>query len=165
MKQAEIKALPSTSLHERSRSVSSMRSEKTADEQKMVAEAAKLHSLSIRYEKFKLLLEQPKIDTDQLRKLAWPGIPDEIRPTVWKLLFVFFVLRQGYLPINSDRRDATLQRKRQEYVEFSQQAYSKGIKGLDQQLYHQIHIDIQRTNAHIKLYQQEATRNVLFWLT
>jgi hypothetical protein len=61
------------------------------EEQKMMAEVAKLNSLSIRYQKFKNILEQPNVDFDQLRKLAWPGIPDEIRPTVWKLLMVITV--------------------------------------------------------------------------
>jgi hypothetical protein len=58
-------------------------------EQKMMAEVAQLNSLSIRYQKFKNCLEQNNVDFELLRKLAWPGIPDEIRPTVWKLLMVF----------------------------------------------------------------------------
>jgi hypothetical protein len=130
------------------------------EEQKMMAEAAKLNSLSIRYQKFKNVLEQPNIDFDQLRKLAWPGIPDEIRPTVWKLLMVL-AIHQGYLPANSDRRDATLQRKRKEYEEYVTQAYSRGQAGLDQALAHQIHIDIQRTNAHMPLYQNVTTQECL----
>ncbi|KAJ3253222.1 GTPase-activating protein [Boothiomyces macroporosus] len=123
-------------------------------EQKMEQEIAKLNSLSIKCKKFKDLLEMPNIDFEILRKLSWPGIPDEIRPTVWKLLM-------GYLPANSDRREATLTRKRKEYEDFVSQAYSRGTQGLDQQLSHQIHIDIQRTNAHIKLYQSPITQESL----
>ncbi|KAJ3317876.1 GTPase-activating protein [Boothiomyces sp. JEL0866] len=123
-------------------------------EQKMEQEIAKLNSLSIKCKKFKDLLEMPNIDFDILRKLSWPGIPDEIRPTVWKLLM-------GYLPANSDRREATLLRKRKEYEEFVSQSFSRGAQGLDQQLSHQIHIDIQRTNAHIKLYQSQITQQSL----
>ncbi|KAI8899316.1 rab-GTPase-TBC domain-containing protein [Globomyces pollinis-pini] len=120
----------------------------------MIAEAAKLNSLSIRCQKFRTLLELPNVDFDQLRKLSWPGIPEEIRPTVWKLLM-------GYLPANSDRREATLLRKRKEYEEFVTQAYSQGTVGLDQGLTHQIHIDIQRTNAHIPLYTNSTTQESL----
>jgi hypothetical protein len=37
-------------------------SQHTLEEQKMMAEIAKLNSLSIRCQKFKLLLEQPNVD-------------------------------------------------------------------------------------------------------
>ncbi|XJO71427.1 hypothetical protein BDV3_000946 [Batrachochytrium dendrobatidis] len=129
------------------------------EETKMMADIAKLNSLSIRCNKFKAILEQPNVDLEQLRKLSWPGIPTEIRPTAWKLLM-------GYLPANSDRRDSTLIRKRKEYEEYVLQAYSRGTEGLDQGLSHQIHIDIQRTNAHMPLYQhpiiQEALERILY---
>ena len=72
----------------------------------MMADVAKLNSLSIRYNKFKAMLELPNIDLgaahcvlhviavnslypEQLKKLSWSGIPEEIRPTVWKLLMVW----------------------------------------------------------------------------
>nr|KAJ3422349.1 GTPase-activating protein [Polyrhizophydium stewartii] len=124
------------------------------EEAKMMADIAKLNSLSIRFTKFKTMLEQPNVDLEQLRKLSWPGIPEEIRPTTWKLLM-------GYLPTNSDRREATLLRKRKEYEEYAQQAFSRGAEGLDQALHHQIHIDIQRTNAHMPLYQNPVTQEAL----
>ncbi|KAJ3049575.1 GTPase-activating protein [Rhizophlyctis rosea] len=129
------------------------------DEAKMMADVAKLNTLSIRFTKFKNMLELPNIDLEQLRKLSWSGIPEEIRPTVWKLLM-------GYLPANSDRRESTLQRKRKEYEEFVAQSFGKGKTSLDQALHHQIHIDVQRTNASIPLYQnpriQEALERVLY---
>lgn len=62
----------------------------------------------------------------------------------------------GYLPCNSDRRDSTLERKRKEYEEYREQSF----KGIDAQLQHQIHIDIQRTNAHIPLYQVPLVQEV-----
>ncbi|TPX35712.1 hypothetical protein SmJEL517_g01882 [Synchytrium microbalum] len=130
--------------------------EKTSDklESSMMAEAAKLNSMAIRFQKFKAVLELPNIDLDQLRKLSWKGVPDEIRPMVWQLLM-------GYLPCNSDRRDATLARKRSEYAEYVEQSFAKGKDGLDQALYHQIHIDIQRTNSGVPLYQDERIREAL----
>lgn len=103
---------------------------KKTEEEIMMQEVAKLNSLSIKCQKFKTILEQPNIDFEALRKLSWNGIPDEIRPTVWKLLM-------GYLPANNDRRESTLQRKRKEYDEFVLQNFSRGAT-LDQQLSHQV---------------------------
>lgn len=119
----------------------------------MMADAARLNSMSIRFQKFKTLLDSPNVDIEQLKKLAWAGVPDEIRPTVWKLLM-------AYLPTNSDRRASTLERKRKEYDEYALQAFQRAAS-LDTQLSHQIHIDIQRTNAGMALYQQEATQKAL----
>ena len=49
---------------------------------------ANLNTLSIRFTKFKSLLELVNIDLEQLKKLSWSGIPEEIRCDVWKLLMV-----------------------------------------------------------------------------
>ena len=95
-------------------------------------------------------MDEPNINFEQLKKLSWPGIPDELRPLVWKLLF-------GYLPANLDRRQATLERKRSEYRD-----YVTLVKfPLTNALCHQIHIDIMRTNADVKLYQNEKVRESL----
>ena len=82
-----------------------------SEESKMLADVAKINSLTIRFNKFKAILDLPNIDLgtklflnlknynfaglkicfcikEQLKKLSWPGIPEEIRPTVWKLLMV-----------------------------------------------------------------------------
>lgn len=40
-----------------------------------------------------LLCLKPQVDLDALRELSWSGIPQELRPTCWKLLL-------GYLPPN-----------------------------------------------------------------
>lgn len=71
----------------------------------------------------------------------------------WQLLL-------GYLPCNSTRRESTLARKRKEYLDSVTATYAKGIAGLDQALWHQIHIDIPRTNPGIPLYQCESTQLV-----
>ncbi|KAG5456389.1 MAG: rab-GTPase-TBC domain-containing protein [Olpidium bornovanus] len=83
--------------------------------------------------------EQRRSPAAALRKLGWGGIPDEFRPMTWQLLL-------GYLPCNADRRLQTLARKRKEYEESVNQNYAKGQAGLDQALWHQIHIDVPRTN-------------------
>lgn len=82
----------------------------------------------------------------------------------------------GYLPTNSERRVATLERKRKEYAEGVRQAFEKGIigningvtasakgrgRGIDEAVWHQISIDVPRTNPHIELYSYEATQRSL----
>ncbi|QSL64667.1 hypothetical protein MERGE_001969 [Pneumocystis wakefieldiae] len=110
--------------------------------------------LEKRVERFSQILEETSIDLNTLRKYAWNGIPDQFRPIVWKLLM-------GYLPCNVSRREAALSRKRNEYLESVSQTYEKGIKELDQAIWHQIHIDVLRTNPTIKLYQYETTQKCL----
>ncbi|KAG0164362.1 GTPase-activating protein [Apophysomyces sp. BC1015] len=105
----------------------------------------------LRMKKFKEVLSNTNVDLAALRTLSWSGIPKEFRLMAWQLLL-------GYLPCNSARRVATLARKRKEYADSVAASYSRGTAGLDQALWHQIHIDIPRTNPGIPLYQYEATQ-------
>ncbi|GAB5585570.1 GTPase-activating protein [Umbelopsis nana] len=107
-----------------------------------------------KYTRFKNILSCSNIDLAALRELSWSGIPADFRPMAWQILL-------GYLPCNSDRRIATLARKRKEYEDGMSAAYARGTAGLDQTLWHQIHIDIPRTNPGIPLYQSEATQMCL----
>ena len=70
----------------------------------------------------------------------------------------------GYLPTSSERRVATLERKRKEYLEGVRQAFERGgsghgatqtrhsligntrPRGMDEALWHQISIDVPRTS-------------------
>jgi len=81
----------------------------------------------------------------------------------WQLLL-------SYLPTNSERRVTTLERKRKEYVDGVRQAFERGgtnsaspgrARGLDEAIWHQISIDVPRTNPHIELYSYEATQRSL----
>ena len=86
----------------------------------------------------------------------------------------------GYLPTSSERRVATLERKRREYLEGVRQAFestagpqppvnsrvknsftSGRSRGLDESVWHQISIDVPRTSPHIELYGYEATQRSL----
>lgn len=49
-------------------------------------------------------------DIAALRELCWNGIPMQFRPMAWQLLL-------GYMPLNKERRQHILKRKREEYVE------------------------------------------------
>jgi hypothetical protein len=106
-----------------------------------------------RFHKFKELLMQPVVDLEVLRKLSWSGIPTAIRPIVWQLLV-------GYMPSNSDRRNVALERKRKEYQDGVQQTFAKGIEGLDQTIWHQVFIDVPRTNPKMILFQNQTTQRV-----
>lgn len=106
-----------------------------------------------RTKKFKEVLGVSNVDLVALRSLSWSGIPEELRMMAWQLLL-------GYLPCNSARREITLARKRKEYSDSVTVTYARGTAGLDQALWHQIHIDIPRTNPGIPLYQYEATQLV-----
>lgn len=84
----------------------------------------------------------------------------------------------GYLPTSSERRVATLERKRREYLDGVRQAFERGNmgatgtssapssnrgrgRGLDEAIWHQISIDVPRTNPHLELYSYEATQRSL----
>jgi TBC1 domain family member 2 len=138
------------------------------------------HSSRItRINKFKRILQASSISLPDLRALAWSGVPEEVRATTWQLLL-------GYLPTNSERRISTLERKRKEYLDGVRQAFDAGTsnsrqssstglaglasnplansgrgRGLDEAVWHQISIDVPRTNPHIPLYGFEATQRSL----
>lgn len=67
---------------------------------------------------------------------------------------------QGYLPVNRDRRDAVLQRKREEYHDAVGIYCADDKREENKQLFHQIHIDIPRTSPDIALFQHPAMQSV-----
>ncbi|KAJ8269160.1 hypothetical protein COCON_G00117670 [Conger conger] len=103
-----------------------------------------------RLDKFRQVLAGPNTDLDELRKLSWSGIPRQVRPITWKLL-------SGYLPANAERRESTLQRKRQEYFGFIQQYYDSRNDENHQDTYRQIHIDIPRMSLECLMLQPRVT--------
>lgn len=132
-----------------------------------------------RINRFKRLLQASTIPLSDLRDAAWSGLPEEVRAMSWQILL-------GYLPTSSERRVATLERKRKEYLDGVRQAFEKGTagseapvetgmmqahsspvsqrgrgRGLDQAIWHQISIDVPRTNPHLELYSYEATQRSL----
>ena len=141
---------------------------------------AEAHSTRIsRINKFKRILQASSVSLADLRPLAWSGVPEEVRAMTWQLLL-------GYLPTNSERRMSTLERKRKEYLDGVRQAFDTGTtnsrqssstglaglasnppinagrgRGLDEAIWHQISIDVPRTNPHIPLYGYEATQRSL----
>lgn len=107
-----------------------------------------------RVAKFKALLDQPRLDLDALRELSWSGIPASMRPDTWRLL-------SGYLPANIDRREITLERKRSEYRDFVEQYYgTRDDEGESSKTFHQIQIDVLRTNPTMPSFHNDINRNL-----
>ena len=132
-----------------------------------------------RINKFKRILQSSSVSLPDLRAAAWSGVPEEVRAVTWQILL-------GYLPVSSERRVATLDRKRREYLDAVKQSFGSGTlgsrkgtgsglaglasrppvttgrgRGLDEAIWHQISIDIPRTSPHIPLYGFEATQRSL----
>lgn len=144
------------------------------------AKETEAHSARLtRINKFKKILQSSSISLPELRNVAWSGLPSEVRAMTWQLLL-------GYLPTSSERRVATLERKRKEYLDGVRQAFDQGTmgvekpvqagmsgpassprtsrgrgRGLDEVIWHQISIDVPRTNPHLELYSYEATQRSL----
>jgi len=141
-------------------------------------QAEELSARTTRINKFKRILQTSTISLSDLRDSAWSGVPSEVRAMTWQILL-------GYLPTSSERRVATLERKRREYLDGVRQAFERGAsgsagiaaagvaasslpsinrgrgRGLDEAIWHQISIDVPRTNPHLELYGYEATQRSL----
>ncbi|KAA8892804.1 rab-GTPase-TBC domain-containing protein [Sphaerosporella brunnea] len=118
------------------------------------AEIERLNARISRINRFKKILQTSNVDLPELRKISWNGIPEELRPMAWQLLL-------GYLPTNADRRVSALERKRKEFIDGVKQAFFRGTESLDQTIWHQISIDVPRTNPHLALYGFESTQRSL----
>lgn len=148
-----------------------------AEDMKTKLEINKLNQLNTKFEKFKrILVQSSNINIQELRKLSWNGIPSNLRAITWQILL-------GYLPTNKSRQLSTLKMKRQEYLdgirlmestinfdENDNKSMSSSSINItkEKQLYHQIKIDVKRTNPTIKLYSypqiQKSLRKILyFW--
>ncbi|TFK26498.1 RabGAP/TBC [Coprinopsis marcescibilis] len=109
---------------------------------------------SNRKHKFIECLSNRDISINELRKLAWAGIPPELRPMAWQVLL-------GYLPLASESRTSTLARKRDEYQSMVEATFARGKEGLDQPIWHQIEIDVPRTRPGVQLWMFETTQRCL----
>lgn len=124
-------------------------------------------------DKINLLLSQPTVDLEALKKLAWAGVPSVHRPACWKLLL-------GYAPKTAKRRRDTIERKRREYREAVEQHFAGGevntnangslspgqMQHDDDVMMRQIAVDIPRTSPGQKLFQigevQAALQRILY---
>lgn len=103
-------------------------------------------------EKFEAVLaSSPSLS--ELCQLSWSGVPVKVRAVTWRLL-------SGYLPVNLERRQGVLERKRQDYWSLVQQYYDTERDEANQDTYHQIHIDVPRMNPLIPLFQQQTVQQM-----
>jgi len=102
-------------------------------------------------------LGRPEADLQRLRKMAWTGVPRDVRHEVWQLLL-------GYLPAHFDRREAMLQRKRRGYAEAVPQFYDiteSERTPHEQAMLRQILVDVPRTLPETPLFHQEQVQEAL----
>ncbi|KAK2371189.1 Ypt/Rab-GAP domain of gyp1p superfamily protein [Trifolium repens] len=112
---------------------------------------------SARVMKFTKVLSGTMVILDKLRELAWSGVPDYMRPTVWRLLL-------GYAPTNSDRREGVLRRKRLEYLDCVSQYYDiPDTERSDDEInmLRQIAVDCPRTVPEVPFFQQPQVQKSL----
>ncbi|KAB5591992.1 GTPase-activating protein gyp1 [Ceratobasidium theobromae] len=107
-----------------------------------------------RHAQFVECLSREDINMSDVKKLAWSGVPPHLRPIVWPLLL-------GYIPLPSAMRLQTLQRKREEYNRLVKITFARGREGLDQQIWHQIKIDVPRTRPGVRLWMEAGTHQSL----
>lgn len=99
----------------------------------------------------KLLLEDEQCDLNQLKLIAWNGIPHKYRPLGWRLLL-------GYLPTTKSKRQQQLDRKREDYNKLIERYYNN--RSSDDVMWRQIHIDIPRMQPLIPVFQQPRIQEV-----
>ncbi|QCE09096.1 hypothetical protein DEO72_LG10g315 [Vigna unguiculata] len=112
---------------------------------------------SARILKFTKVLSGTMVALEKLRELSWSGVPDYMRPTVWRLLL-------GYAPTNSDRREGVLRRKRLEYLDYISQYYDiPDAERSDDEInmLRQIAVDCPRTVPEVSFFQQEQVQKSL----
>ncbi|KAI4332326.1 hypothetical protein L6164_017246 [Bauhinia variegata] len=112
---------------------------------------------STRVMKFTKVLSGTTIILERLRELAWSGVPDHMRRTVWRLLL-------GYAPSNSDRREGVLRRKRLQYLDYVSQYYDiPDTERSDDEInmLHQIALDCPRTVPDVAFFQQQEVQKSL----
>lgn len=107
--------------------------------------------------KMEALLESENIDLISLRKLSWNGVPPQYRPMVWQLLL-------GYMPTLRSRREATINRKRKEYVDsiatyFEVPDDERSTQ--DGDTLHQILVDLPRTSPNTPFFHQAAIQKAM----
>jgi len=124
-------------------------------------EERKINSMTFNQEskiaKFRKVLMQPNVDLEALKKISWSGVIKDMRSSVWQLLL-------GYLPTNSERREATLSRKRKEYIDCIPQYFDISDNERTEyevKVIRQIRLDTPRTAPSAPLFHQEVAQKIL----
>lgn len=105
----------------------------------------------IKYNKIVKQLTKSTVELTDLKTQTWGGIPSSLRALVWPILV-------GYISTNKSTRNDVLNRKRKEYVNSITRLFRSEK---DEVVWHQIKIDVLRTNPTIKLYSYDTTHRSL----
>eukprot|EP01068_Selenidium_serpulae_P006954 Selendium_serpulae@DN4565_c0_g1_i1.p1 len=101
---------------------------------------------SVKLERFeKVLFGTNAVNLDELRKHLWSGVPEEAPPNIRAIAWQTSL---GYLPVQRDRCDAVVEKKRNEYFELAQE-YCEGTtrrSDNEEKELRQILVDLPRTN-------------------
>jgi hypothetical protein len=114
------------------------------------------------YSCLKKLLQQPVVNVERLKQIAWHGSPRLYRSIIWKILL-------GYWPNVNSRRTEIVKRKREDYRISLSRAFSKSHKSETEQerlIWRQITLDVPRLCSDYNLFKlpalQELLKRVLF---
>jgi len=115
-------------------------------------------SIAVKTANLRRVLQGPgPVDLNVLRRIAWSGVPFVVRPIVWQLLV-------SYLPVMPERRQATLERRREDYRSYVKQLYDipDGQRtDSDLDTLKQIRLDVPRTHPTLQLFQSPIVRRCL----
>ncbi|OZJ01561.1 hypothetical protein BZG36_05385 [Bifiguratus adelaidae] len=114
----------------------------------IVSTEGNTHLYHLKLRKFLEALSQKSMDLVELRKLSWNGTPQEIRPLVWMLLL-------DLIPPQPEACVNALQARRQEFARAAEEASNDDKH---KKMWHQINIDVPRTQSHLPLFQNEQTQ-------
>ena len=137
----------------RSRDISTKSPIRTSTPEPLTAQSQNCSQSEKRKKQIQDMLDQPIIDLERIRSMAWAGIPDEFRARVWRLFL-------DYEPVNVALRDQTLEHKRRDYFDCLDRIYSGPQKNLwtnaQKQTILQIRKDLPRT--HLTLLRTERVQ-------
>jgi hypothetical protein len=148
-----------------------------------------INSRITRINKFKRLLQTSSVGLPELKQLAWSGIPQEVRAVTWQLL-LSYLPTNSERRVSTLERKRKEYLEAVKHLEAAKLALEKGSsssggggstttttsaassagstpgssargRGLDEAVWHQIRIDVPRTNPHIELYSYETTKRSL----
>jgi len=102
-------------------------------------------------------LQADVCNISDLTKLAWNGIPQQLRPKCWQLML-------GYLPSVKERQGAVINEKRQSYWDTANKFFyvdASDRSDYERETFHQIEIDVPRTNPTVPIFQNKTVQLVL----
>lgn len=90
---------------------------------------------------------------EDLRKYSWNGIPNDIRPTTWKMLC-------DYIPFDNTNKEEILKTKRSKYWNLVEKHFEESNAALHKDTFHQIHIDVPRMNPFVDVFQKKIVQDM-----